>query len=533
MKYILTADIGTTALKTALYSQNGDFVAGCSREYAFVTPEPGQAELAAEVYTETLAAGISSLLSDTGIDPSDIEVIGFSTQGETMLLLDDENRPLRRAVLWCDTRATAEAAEIAEHFGQKEIREHTGQVGADPIWPGAKLLWIRKHEPKVFEKTARIVQLEGWFSLLLTGRAAGEDSILGSSVYFDIRTRTYWPQMMEYLGIREEQLPEIVLPGAIVGQVTAEGAERFGLAAGTKVSIGGIDLAVGAVGVGNIRPGNFSDVTGSALCTMAMTDHIILDPAGEMPCYCSAVPGLYMIHAYATGGMCLRWFRDVFFKEAEKEAEKESEAEEKNAAMTEAEGIEAEGTGEEGRDGGGLNAYDRMDLLAADCPPGAEGLLALPHLTGSGPPDLCPEMKGSLIGLTPAHGQKHIIRALMEGVAMILCRVLEATEGLGLTADRIVCLGGGAKSPVWCQIKADATGREIVTTDGYENAGCLGAAMLAGTAAGMFPSLEEAVDRLVREDRRYLPDPQNAAVYRDLRTHYNELMQCLLPVFRR
>ena len=192
-----------------------------------------------------------------------------------------------------------------------------------------------------------------------------------------------------------------------------------------------------------------------------------------------------------------------------------------------------QGTGEEGRDGGGLNAYDRMDLLAADCPPGAEGLLALPHLTGSGPPDLCPEMKGSLIGLTPAHGQKHIIRALMEGVAMILCRVLEATEGLGLTADRIVCLGGGAKSPVWCQIKADATGREIVTTDGYENAGCLGAAMLAGTAAGMFPSLEEAVDRLVREDRRYLPDPRNAAVYRELRTQYNELMQCLLPVFRR
>ena len=525
MKYILTADIGTTALKTALYSQDGDFIAGCSREYAFVTPEPGQAELAAEVYTETFAAGIQSLLSDTGIDPSDIGVIGFSTQGETMLLLDEQDRPLRRAVLWCDTRATEEAAEIAEHFGLKEIREHTGQVGADPIWPGAKLLWIRRHEPEVFEKTARIVQLEGWFSLLLTGRAAGEDSILGSSVYFDIRTRTYWQQMLEYLGIRREQLPDILLPGAIVGQVTAEGAERFGLAKGTQVSIGGIDLAVGAVGVGNIRPGNFSDVTGSALCTMAMTDHIILDPAGEMPCYCSAVPGLYMIHAYATGGMCLRWFRDVFYKESEKQSEKEAEAQ--------GEGTEDEGMKDQDRDGGGFNAYDRMDLLAADCPAGAEGLLALPHLTGSGPPDLCPEMKGSLIGLTPAHGQKHIIRALMEGVAMILCRVLEATEGLGLTADRIVCLGGGAKSPVWCQIKADATGREIVTTDGYENAGCLGAAMLAGTAAGMFPSLEEAVDRLVREDRRYLPDPDKAAVYQKLRKQYHELMNCLLPVFRR
>ena len=142
-------------------------------------------------------------------------------------------------------------------------------------------------------------------------------------------------------------------------------------------------------------------------------------------------------------------------------------------------------------------------------------------------------MKGALIGLTAAHGQKHIIRALMEGVAMILCRVLEATENLGLTSDRIVCLGGGAKSAVWCQIKADATGREVVTTDGYENAGCLGAAMLAGTAAGMFPSLEEAVDRLVREDRHFLPDPAHTAVYRRLREQYITLMQCLLPVFRR
>lgn len=311
--------------------------------------------------------------------------------------------------------------------------------------------------------------------------------------------------MLDYLGIREDQLPEIVLPGAIAGEVTEAAARRFGLAQGTPVSIGGIDLACGAVGVGNIKPGNFSDVTGSALCTMAMTDKIILDPAGAMPCYCSAVPGLYMIHAYASGGICLRWFRDVFRDAL--------------CARTEEAGAD--------------NEYDLMDLLAADCPPGADGLLALPHLTGSGPPDLCPEMKGSLIGITTAHGQKHIIRALMEGVAMILCRILEATEGLGLKADRIVCLGGGAKSPVWCQIKADASGREVVTTEDSENAGCLGAAMLAGTAAGIFPGLEEAVEMLVREDRHYLPNPDNAPVYRKLKSAYFELMQCLMPVFRK
>lgn len=505
MKFILAADIGTTALKAVLYSREGKPAASCTREYAFLTPVPGQAELSAEVYTETFAEAVRALLEESKVDPGDIGVIGFSTQGETMLFLDKDDRPLRNAVLWCDTRASEEAAEIWDEFGAQAIREHTGQVGADAIWPGAKLLWVKKNEPEVFRKTARIVQLEGWYSLLLTGRAAGEDSILGSSVYFDIQKRCYWPEMLDYLGIREDQLPEIVLPGAIAGEVTEAAARRFGLAQGTPVSIGGIDLACGAVGVGNIKPGNFSDVTGSALCTMAMTDKIILDPAGAMPCYCSAVPGLYMIHAYASGGICLRWFRDVFRDAL--------------CARTEEAGAD--------------NEYDLMDLLAADCPPGADGLLALPHLTGSGPPDLCPEMKGSLIGITTAHGQKHIIRALMEGVAMILCRILEATEGLGLKADRIVCLGGGAKSPVWCQIKADASGREVVTTEDSENAGCLGAAMLAGTAAGIFPGLEEAVEMLVREDRHYLPNPDNAPVYRKLKSAYFELMQCLMPVFRK
>ena len=504
MKFILAADIGTTALKAVLYSREGTAAACCTREYSFESPLPGRAELSAQVYTETFAEAVRQLLDDSGADARDIEVIGFSTQGETMLLLDENDRPLRRAILWCDTRASEEAAEIVGSFGPKVIQERTGQVGADAIWPGAKLLWVRKNEPEIFEKTARIVQLEGWFSLLLTGRAAGEDSILGSSVYFDIQKRTYWREMLEYLGITEQQLPDILLPGAIAGKVTQEAAARFGLAPGTAVSIGGIDLACGAVGVGNIRPGSFSDVTGSALCTMAMTDKVILDPAGEMPCYCSAVPGLYMIHAYASGGICLRWFRDVF-----------------RDALS-AKRVEA----------GADNEYDYMDLLAQECPPGAEGLLALPHLTGSGPPDLCPEMKGSLIGITTAHGQRHIIRALMEGVAMILCRILEATEGLGLRADRIVCLGGGAKSPVWCQIKADVTGREVVTTKDSENAGCLGAAMLAGTAAGIFPCLEEAVDMLVREDSHYLPDPACGDVYRKMKSSYYELMKCLMPVFR-
>ena len=507
-KYILTADIGTTALKAAVYGLDGKLAASCTLEYLFETPAPGQEEMAAEVYTETFAAAVREVTSGAGISAEEIGVVGFSTQGETMLLLDEEGRPLRKAILWCDSRAAAEAGEIVRHFGAERIRERTGQVGEDAIWPGAKLLWVREHEPSVFEKIKKIVQLEGWFSLLLTGQAFGEDSILGSSIYYDIRERKYWPEMLSFLGITEQQLPQIALPGGIVGRVTEAAAAHFGLAAGTQVSIGGIDLSCGGIGVGNIQPGSFSDVTGSSLCTMALTREMILDPAGQMPCYCSAVPGLYMIHAYASGGIGLRWFRDVFFNETLAGIPFMPE-------MPSA-----------------FNPYDYMDVLAADCPPGADGLIALPHFIGSGPPDLCPEMKAMLIGLSTAHGLKHIVRAFMEGVAMNLCRILEATEALGLAADRIVCLGGGAKSPVWCQIKADAAGKPVVTTDGYENAGCMGAAMLAGTAAGLFPSLEDAAARFVREDREYLPNADNAPVYEALLGRYRAFMQVLMPMCR-
>lgn len=506
MQTILAVDLGTTALKAALFREDGVLLSCRSREYSFRSPEPGWAEMDAEVYTDAFAASVRAVIEEAGISPEEIAVLGLSTQGETMLLLDEDGRPLRPAVVWCDTRAFAEAREIVSHFGSSRIQEMTGQVGADAIWPGAKLLWLRRHEPHVFASMRKIVQLEGWFSCLLTGQAAGEDSILGSSVYFDIRSRRYWPEMLDFLQIREEQLPEIVLPGAVTGHIRQEAAERFGLSTRTLFSIGGIDLACGAVGVGNIAPGSFSDVTGSALCTMAMADHIVQDPVGEMPCYCSAVPGLYMVHAYASGGICLRWLRDVL----------------------------SGGLQEPGIPGvpGEENAYDCMDRLAAACPPGADGLIALPHLIGSGPPDLCPEMKGALLGLTAAHGQAHIIRAFMEGVAMVLCRILDATETLGLSADRIVCMGGGARSDLWCQIKADAAGRPVVTTDGYENACALGAAILAGTAAGLFPGVEAAVRNLVREDRIYYPDPARTEIYKKLRGRYGELMQCLLPAFR-
>lgn len=503
MNYILAIDMGTTAFKAAVFDETGAECGNATKEYVILSPKAGWAEMDPSTYVEAFCEVTHEAMDSAGVTADQILTIGMSAQGETSIFLDQNHKVLRNAIVWFDTRASHEAKEIVAAFGSGTIQKHTGQVGEDAIWPGAKILWLKRHEPFVYENLGKIVQLKGYICYLLTGIAACEDSILGSSMYWDINTRKYWPEMLEFLGITEEQLPKICLPGENVGKITKEAAQRFGFSTNTTVNIGGIDLACGAIGTGNVRPGAFSDSTGSALCTMTMVDHIVLDPNMQMPCYCSAIPGIYMVHAYATGGMYMRWFRDVF---GELEIE-----EEKN---------------------GGMNAYDKLDILAGEVLPGADGLIALPHLQGAGPPDLNADAKGCFFGLTIAHKKKHFVRAIMESVTMVLCRIIEATEALDVTVDRIVSLGGGALSPVWCQMKADATGRTLVTTVNNNSACCLGAAILAGVASGLWESVESASDMLVKEACVYVPNPQLKGVYADVLARYKQLMECLAPMFQ-
>jgi xylulokinase len=501
MKYILAIDMGTTAFKAAVYSEDGNECGSATIEYVIQSPKPGWAEADVSLYEETFKKSTDAAIKKAGISAEDIFTIGMSVQGETSIFLDSSNRVLRPAIVWFDTRAASEAKEIVEKFGSDAIQKHTGQVGEDAIWPGAKLIWLKKNEPEVFSKIDKILQLNGYFGYMLTGKTVGEDSILGSSVYWDINTRSYWSEMLDYIGITENQLPEICRPGECIGHVTSEAAEKFGFSENTTVNIGGIDLACGAIGSGNTKPGSFSESIGTALCTMTMVDHIVHDPSMQMPCYCSAIPGLYMVHAYATGGLYIKWFRDTFC-ETEKLVEKD----------------------------GGMNAYDQLDMMAAEVSAGADGLIALPHLQGSGPPDLFAAAKACFYGITIAHEKKHFVRAIMESVAMVLCRIIEATEALDVDVRDIISIGGGTMSQVWCQIKADATGRKLITTKNNESACCLGAAILAGVSSGVWTSVDEACKNMIQIEHIYEPDRETNEIYADLLKKYKKLMKCIRPM---
>lgn len=504
MKYVLGIDIGTTAIKAAVFDESGVLRGSHSCEYTLSTPSPVKVELAADVYVHAFKTALSGAVSGAGVDSREIVSLGISAQGETLFFLDEEAQPLRPAIVWMDNRATAQATWIEEQLGRETVHATTGQVGMSATWPASKILWVKQNEPAVFARTAKFLLIEDYFVYLLTGQFASEDSLLCSTMYWDINTREYWPAMLDLLGIETSQLPRIHRPGAALGVISAGAAAEFGLSGETLVCLGALDQACGAIGVGNVRPGIFSESTGAALASVAMTDQPVIDPSGQMPCFASGIPGLYMVHAYSTGGMAIRWFRDAFCA-VEMEAER----------------------------GGGTNAYSAIDGLVESTEPGSAGLRVLPHLQGSGPPDTECLAKGVFLNVTLVHSRAHFARGIMEGVAMVLRRMLEETQALGVEVLEIRSLSGGARSRAWCQIKANASGMPVRTMKNMDVAACLGAAILAGVGAGVWASVAETASRFAEHDLQYSPEPQHKALYDTMLAEYKLLMVELSPSFNR
>lgn len=504
MTYVLGIDIGTTAIKAAVFDKHGAIKGSYTCEYQLLTPASGFVELEAQTYVTAFKEAVSSAIRNSQISKEDIISLGISAQGETLFFLDENGLPVRRPIVWMDNRAHAEAEVIQAKFGRELVHKTTGQVGLSAISPAAKIQWVKTHEPEAFAKTCKFLLIEDYFIYLLTDKFASEDSLLCSTMYWDINTRTYWPEMLEYLGISQPQLPEIHYPGTAISTISVEAAQSFGLSGNTLVCLGALDQACGAIGVGNVKPGIFSESTGAALASVAMSTKPMIDPAGEIPCFASGIPGMYMVHAYSTGGMAIRWFRDTF-------CAPEIEAERAGAA----------------------NAYQVIDQCVESVPAGSDGLRVIPHLQGSGPPDTDSTAKGVFLNVTLAHSKAHFARGIMEGVSMVLMRMIEATCSLGVDVKEIRSLSGGAKSAAWCQIKADASGLPVRTMQTTDIAACLGAAILAGVAAGVWKSVVDTASQIAQYDKQYEPRSQPKPLYDGMLVEYKTLMKELKPAFQR
>lgn len=492
-RYLLAIDAGTTSFKAALFTPDGALAAVRSQDYTLLTPAPNRVELPAQVYWQTLCTLVRALLAQAGITAEQILSLAISSQGETLICLDEAGQPVGNTIVWLDNRAEAQADCLRERFGQQQVYERTGQSDVTATWTACKILWLKENAPERFARTAKFLLLEDYLLYRLTGQCVCEENLLCSSMLYDIRNRCWWEAMLDAVGITPSQLPKVLPCGTPVGKLTAEAARDTGLCESILAVTGALDQTCGTVGAGAVLPGSVTETTGSCLAVCANVPAFpAWDPEKPITCQNSAVPGRYMVMLFSqTAGMVLKWFTKNFYPDTP-------------------------------------DAFLRVDAEAQTAPPGCDGMVMLPHLSGAANPEFDPNAKGVFYGVTLGHGRPHFARSILEAVAFMLRRNLEQMEDLEF--DTILSMGGGAKSPLWNRIKADVTGKTICPVKNSETA-CLGAAMLAAVGAGLYLDLDSAVAGLGETGARFDPDPALKETYNRAYSDYLQLYDHLKPMF--
>jgi len=484
MDMFLSLDLGTTAVKVALFDASGGMIALSTQEYTLHTPAQDIVELDPTVYWDACKKGLADVLARSEVPPERIRSIAACSQGETLIALDRNGQPLRNAIVWMDNRSGKEADEIARRFEAQTVRAVTGQVETIPCWTATKILWLARNEPEVFRKAAKYLLVEDYIIYRLTGRFVGEYSLYTSSLMLDIINKRWWGEMLDFIGIAPDVLVDLHESGEVIGEVRREVCWELGLATGTLVVTGTMDQTAAMIAAGNVRPGVVSETTGAALAICATIDVPPAENSGAIAVQYHAIPDSYvLLGSCTTGGMTLRWFRDAFF-------------------TAEADACAAEGA----------DCYDMMTALAEKIPPGSEGLMFLPYLAGAGTPQVNADARGMFQGIGLHHQRAHFVRAIMEAVGFVLRQNIEAMERLGVGCTEIRSLGGGARSPLWNRIKADIAARRVITMQCPE-AAALGAAILQSVAVGAQEGLDQALRSMSRAGSRIEPRPAGVRAY--------------------
>ena len=509
MNYLLGIDIGTTSMKGMLIDENGKKVSLVNENYNLITQSKFEVEVDACSYWEAFKKIVKAINNISEINPESIRAIAIDSQGETLICLDKNGEPLRKAIVWLDNRSSKEAEEIRYKFGIKEIFNTTGQPEVVATWPATKILWLRKNEKDIFEKTNKYLLVSDYISYKLSGKYVTDRTLVSSTLYFDIRKSEWWKEMLDYIGIIENQLPYIKPSGVQIGSLTDQASIETGLSTNTIVVTGALDQISGAIGAGNITPEVISESTGTCLAMCAnVKNPISYNEDYSIPCHCNTLhEGYSLLFWSQTAGVILEWYKDNFYTENYNKygSNKYSKYDENKI-------------------------YGSIDYEAAKINSGSDGLIVLPYFSGSAVPNFNPNAKGVFFGVTLNHTKAHFSRAIMEAVGFMLREHVETAESFGINIKEIRSLGGGAKSSLWNQIKADVTGKEIVTLENSETAS-LGAAMLAGIGTGIFKDFQDASNKCIKVKDRYYPDVMNVSTYETAYEKYKNLYKSIRLLF--
>jgi xylulokinase len=482
----LGVDIGTGGTRAVLVDRTGRVVFSHSADHAAIHSEQiGWAEQDPADWWRAAKLAISAVLKDAAAAGYAVESVGLTGQMHGCVMLDAQGEVLRPALIWCDQRTQPQCDWLHEKIG----RERLIQLVANPALPNftlTKLLWVREHQPEIFAKIRHVLCPKDYVRLQLTGEYAIDMQEASGTLLLDVVHRRWSVEVAEAAGIPLAWLPALFEGPEICGRITAEAAAATGLAAGTSVVAGAGDQGAGAVGMGILAPGSVSATIGTSGVVFAATAAPTLDPEGRLHTFCHAAPGVWHVMGVTNGaGLSLRYLRETF-----------------------APGMD----------------YDQLSELAGAVPAGSDGMLWTPYLFGERTPHLDATARAAFTGITASHTFGHFVRAVMEGVAFSLKDTFTLFAELGIPVETIRLGGGGARGALWRQIQADVYGRPVELLEAEEG-GAFGAALLAGTGVGAWPSVAAACAATIRPAQTI--EPVAPGVMAEAYTRYRKVYPAL------
>ncbi len=501
MNYVIGCDIGSQSLKVILISAEGKACGEASANYAIDYPQPAWAEQSATAWIDALAQAVHSLIARTGVTPHQIFALGLDAQVDGVVAIDRRGRPLHPAMIWMDRRAVAQCEIAGRQISREAAFKITG-LNLDPSHVAPKIRWLADQHPRLFGRTAHFLLPGSYVAFVLTGELGVDYSNASSTLLMDVRTRSWSQQMCDVFEIPMRLLPPIYPATHIIGALRTEMAEHLGLAAATKVILGSGDEHAACLGAGVTRPGLVCDIAGTAEPVCASSQIPLFDDSGLVETHSHADPDLWLLEnpGFASGAN-YRWFRDQFSAQEVMRAAQE-----------------------------GVDAYALLNAAAETVPAGSDGLIMLPCLMGAMAPTWNALARGTFMGFTLAHRREHFCRAILEASAYALRDITDQMLRMGLPLQEIRAVGGGARSALWRQIKADVTGLPVSITDTVETT-ALGAGILALAGSGLIGSLAEAVNLATHVIETREPHSKTRAKYEEYYQLYRATYFSLLPVF--
>ncbi len=486
--YYFGVDLGSTNIKVAAYNGKMELVDRQSVPVTYIR-ENGFVEFDGEKYFDGLVTLMGSMMKANAIPAEEVAQITLTGQAESLVVLNKSGKAMMNVISWMDERSVGECEALSKQFTPEEIEAVTGQMAVLPTWPATKILWLKNNAPEIFKNAGTYMMLKDYIVYRLTGKKLGDCSIATFTFYFDIYEKKYWEKMLCAIGITEEKLPPLKEPCTVAGTLLPEVAKSMAMGESTKVNIGALDHFAGMVGTGNVTRGGMTLSTGTVMALTTMSAEPAPRDSGIAMHY-GFIPDTHiMLPVAESGGVSLEWFRRTCMGDV---------------------------------------GYDQMNevLSQRELP---NNLIFLPYLVGTNSPEFDTDASGMFYGLRQENDIFDMACAVMEGVAFMLRKNCDHIRAKGTEISHIIATGGGAKSPIWCQLQADITGLPVVIPTEKE-AACLGAALIGAVADGMFESYEAATKACVSFQKRF--EPNNAEKFEKKYKKFCALYQALLEVTR-